>query len=52
MLGGTSLLATKVVVEGVKKGYTISYEDVFKHQTPQKIADALSNCELNNFKIK
>lgn len=51
MLGGTSLLATKVVVEGVKKGYTISYEDVFKHQTPQKIADAVTNNKMSNTKI-
>ncbi|WP_081720136.1 phosphopantetheine-binding protein [Methanobrevibacter arboriphilus] len=40
-LGGTSLLATKVMVESVNAGYNISYGDIFTYQTPENIARVL-----------
>lgn len=40
-LGGTSLLATKVMVESVNAGYNISYGDIFAYQTPENIARVL-----------
>lgn len=37
-LGGTSLLATKIIVDGINNGYDISYGDIFSHQTPRELA--------------
>ncbi len=46
-LGGTSLLATKVMVESVNAGYNISYGDIFTYQTPENIARVLLEKEKN-----
>lgn len=37
-LGGTSLTATRVIIEAKNYGYNISYADVFSHPTVQKLA--------------
>lgn len=37
-LGGTSLVAIKVVIAAAKKKYEITYSDVFAHPTPQALA--------------
>ena len=42
-LGGTSLLATKIIVEGINNNYDISYGDIFSHQTPRELAKSIVN---------
>ena len=37
-IGGTSLSATKVVMQAINKGYNIVYKDVFEHPTPRELA--------------
>ncbi|MGB9977985.1 amino acid adenylation domain-containing protein [Methanobacterium sp.] len=44
-LGGTSLLATKIIVEGINNNYDISYGDIFSHQTPRELAKSIINVE-------
>ena len=44
-LGGTSLLATKIIVEGINNNYEISYGDIFSHQTPRELANAVSTAK-------
>ncbi|WP_407375056.1 amino acid adenylation domain-containing protein, partial [Methanobrevibacter sp.] len=41
-IGGTSLIASKLIMELVKRDYSISYEDIFQNQTPQELAKFLS----------
>ena len=41
-IGGTSLIASKLIIELLKRGYTIRYDDIFKNQTPRKLAQFLS----------
>jgi len=38
-LGGTSLTATRVIIEAKNFGYDIAYADVFTHPTAQKLAN-------------
>ena len=38
-IGGSSILAMKVVVAAEKAGYSIVYNDVFSHTTPRDIAE-------------
>ncbi|WP_021170822.1 Linear gramicidin synthase subunit D [Sporomusa ovata DSM 2662] len=42
-LGGTSLQAMNVVVKAMALDIGITYANVFKHQTPQKLAEFLTN---------
>ena len=42
-IGGTSLLATKVVIKAMNEDINISYGDVFKYQTPQNLAQYVMN---------
>jgi amino acid adenylation domain-containing protein len=42
-IGGTSLLVTKVVIKAMNSGISINYGDVFKYQTPQKLAAYVEN---------
>ncbi len=44
-LGGTSLLATKIIVDGINNNYDISYGDIFSHQTPRELAKSIINAE-------
>ncbi len=44
-LGGTSLLATKIIVEGINNNYDISYGDIFAHQTPRELAKSIMNAK-------
>lgn len=37
-LGGSSLTATRVVIEATNKGFKISYSEVFDNPTPRKLA--------------
>ena len=41
-VGGSSILAMKVVVAAEKAGYTIVYNDVFSHPTPRDMAEFLT----------
>lgn len=38
-LGGTSLTATRIIIEAKNYGYDIAYADVFTHPTAQKLAN-------------
>jgi thioester reductase-like protein len=38
MLGGTSLMVTKVIIEADKAGHHVAYGDVFDHPTPRLLA--------------
>ncbi len=42
-LGGSSLTATRVVIEATNLGYTISYSDVFDHPTVKQLAQLINN---------
>ena len=41
-IGGTSLIASKLIIELLKQGYTVRYDDVFKRKTPKALAKLLS----------
>ncbi len=41
-IGGTSLIASKLIIELLKQGYEVKYDDVFRNQTPRKLAGLLS----------
>lgn len=41
-IGGTSLIASKLIIELLKQGYTVRYDDIFKNKTPKAIAKVLS----------
>ncbi|WP_458406165.1 amino acid adenylation domain-containing protein [Methanobrevibacter sp.] len=41
-IGGTSLIASKLIIELLKQGYEVKYDDVFRNQTPRKLASLLS----------
>lgn len=42
-LGGTSLLAVRVVIEAMNAGYKIDYKTVFDNPTPRKLSAMLNN---------
>jgi amino acid adenylation domain-containing protein len=44
-LGGTSLSVTRVIIEASAMGYDVSYADVFKNTTPQKLAKLAGGAE-------
>ena len=41
-IGGTSLVASKLIIELLKQGYAIRYDDVFHNKTPKGLAKLLS----------
>ena len=41
-IGGTSLIASKLIIELLKQGYTVRYDDIFKKKTPKALAKLLS----------
>jgi amino acid adenylation domain-containing protein/thioester reductase-like protein len=41
-IGGTSLIASKLIIELLKQGYTVRYDDIFRNKTPKAIAKVLS----------
>ena len=41
-IGGTSLIASKLIIELLKQGYTVRYDDIFKNKTPRALAKLLS----------
>ena len=41
-IGGTSLIASKLIIELLKNDYDVTYENVFQNQTPRKLAKFLS----------
>ena len=41
-IGGTSLIASKLIIELLKQGYTIRYDDIFHNKTPKGLAKLLS----------
>ena len=48
-MGGTSLSATRVVLEAKKKGLQFTYSDVFDNPTPQKLAALISGEDTGVF---
>lgn len=48
MIGGTSLLATSIIVEAEIKGFKLNYGDVFKLATPKKLAGAVTESREND----
>ncbi len=44
-IGGTSLIAASVVIEADKKGYKITFGDLFKHKTPRALAAFVSGTD-------
>lgn len=44
-LGGTSLLAAKIIMETMKKGYRLEYGDVFSNPTPRELSELITNEE-------
>ena len=44
-IGGTSLIASKLIIELLKQDYDVKYDDIFKNQTPRKLASFLSGDE-------
>ena len=41
-IGGTSLVASKLIIELLKQDYSVKYDDIFHNQTPRKLAKFLS----------
>ena len=41
-IGGTSLIASKLIIELLKQDYNVKYDDIFRNQTPRALADFLS----------
>ena len=41
-IGGTSLIASKIILELLKRDYNVKYDDIFNNQTPRKLAKFLS----------
>ena len=41
-IGGTSLVASKLIIELLKQDYNVRYEDIFKNKTPKALAKLLS----------
>lgn len=44
-LGGTSLLAAKIIMEAMKNGYKLEYGDIFTHPTPCELSRLIANEE-------
>ena len=41
-IGGTSLVASKLIIELLKQGYSVRYDDIFHNKTPRALAKVLS----------
>ncbi|WP_405303947.1 amino acid adenylation domain-containing protein [Methanobrevibacter sp.] len=41
-IGGTSLVASKLIIEMLKRDYNVKYEDIFNNKTPEALAKFLS----------
>jgi len=41
-IGGTSLVASKLIIELLKQDHSVKYDDIFHNQTPRKLAKFLS----------
>ena len=41
-IGGTSLIASKLIIELLKQGYRVRYDDIFTNKTPKALAKLLS----------
>ena len=50
-LGGSSVIAMKVVIAVGKKGYSIVYNDVFKYTTPRLLAEFVTGSDSQPEKI-
>ena len=46
-IGGTSLIASKLIIELLKQNYDVKYDDIFRNQTPRKLASFLSGDEIS-----
>ena len=47
-IGGTSLIASKLIIELLKQDYNVKYDDIFRNQTPRKLASFLSGDEMSD----
>ena len=47
-IGGTSLIASKLIIELLKQDYDVKYDDIFRNQTPRKLASFLSGDEISD----
>jgi len=47
-IGGTSLIASKLIIELLKQDYNVKYDDIFRNQTPRKLASFLSGDEISD----
>ena len=53
-MGGTSLVATRVIIEADKAGKHVSYGEVFAHPTPRQLAELLGDSAkqvVNDLKV-
>ena len=41
-IGGTSLVASKLIIKLLKQGYNVRYDDIFRNKTPRALAKLLS----------
>ena len=47
-IGGTSLIASKLIIELLKQDYNVKYDDIFRNQTPRALASFLSGDEISD----
>ncbi|MBE6488728.1 MAG: amino acid adenylation domain-containing protein, partial [Methanosphaera stadtmanae] len=47
-IGGTSLIASKLIIELLKQDYDVKYDDIFRNQTPRALANFLSGEETSD----
>ena len=47
-IGGTSLIASKLIIELLKQDYEVKYDDIFRNQTPRKLASFLSGDKISD----
>ncbi|ADC46203.1 non-ribosomal peptide synthetase [Methanobrevibacter ruminantium M1] len=45
-IGGTSLIASKLIIELLKQGYSVRYDDIFRNKTPRALAKLLSGEDI------
>ncbi len=49
-IGGSSLVATRLIIESSKLGYEVAYGDIFEHPTPRELAQLVGGAESESDK--
>ncbi len=49
-IGGSSLVATRLIIESSKLGYEVAYGDIFEHPTPRELAQLVGGTEVDSNK--